>query len=319
MHVLFLAELVFGHCLRRDACRGGPGPSPIGHAELELMVAVCELLESTSRTATHFANPLFHPALQGLREPLQDYVEHHPERAAALLRQPRRTSIPRVAWRQEYTTIETLRPGFGLAEGIPLLRRTALAPTFIVADVQEFTEDEETELIRELLARGEGQPVTSRELGRLRRYLTLECRYLKGCDITWAHAPGPAVMDSDAEEEDDAGEGIMGNEDTDNPDQGPPRPCQTPDLPHWHLPLNGLFAESGAAARRRRSVRGGSDPPGPSVVARGRARVASAAGGFLHHVHTWCCSSPATQALSDCQQLYRGRHSVERRRRRAGT
>ena len=179
------------------------------------MVAVCELLESTSRTATHFANPLFHPALQGLREPLQDYVEHHPERAAALLRQPRRTSIPRVAWRQEYTTIETLRPGFGLAEGIPLLRRTALAPTFIVADVQEFTEDEETELIRELLARGEGQAVTRRELGRLRRYLTLECRYLKGCDITWAHAHGPAVMDSDAEEE-DAGEGIMGNEDTDN-------------------------------------------------------------------------------------------------------
>ena len=48
------------------------------------------------------------------------------------------------------------------------------------------------------------------------RYLTLECRYLKGCDITWAHAHGPAVMDSDAEEEDDAGEGIMGNEDTDN-------------------------------------------------------------------------------------------------------
>ena len=135
-----------------------------------------------------------------------------------------------------------------------------------------------------------------------------------------AYAHEPAVMDSDyAEEEDDAGEGIMGNEDTDNPDQGPPRPCQTPDLPHWHLPLNGLFAESGAAARRRRSVRGGSDPPGPSVVARGRARVASAAGGFLHHVHTWCCSSPATQALSDCQQLYRGRHSVERRRRRAGT
>ena len=100
----------------------------------------------------------------------------------------------------------------------------------------------------------------------------------------------------------------------------PPLPCQTPDLPHWHLPLNGLFAESGAAARRRRSVRGGSDLPGPSVVARGpgRARVASAAGGFLHHVHTWCCSSPATQALSDCQQLYRGRHSVERRRRSRG-
>ena len=73
-----LAELVFGHCLRRDACRGGPGPSPIGHAELELMVAICDLLESSSRTATHFANPLFPPALQGLREPLQDYVVQHP-------------------------------------------------------------------------------------------------------------------------------------------------------------------------------------------------------------------------------------------------
>jgi hypothetical protein len=92
------------------------------------MVAICELLDSSSRTATEFANPLLHPALQGLRKPLQDYVEQHPERAAALLRQPRRTSIPRLAWRQEYTTIETLRPGFGLAEGIPLLRRTGLAP-----------------------------------------------------------------------------------------------------------------------------------------------------------------------------------------------
>ena len=220
--MFFLAELVFRHCLRRDACRGGPGPSPIGHAELELMVAICELLDSSSRTATEFANPLLHPALQGLRKPLQDYVEQHPERAAALLRQPRRTSIPRVAWRQEYTTIETLRPGFGLAEGIPLLRRTGLAPTFIVADVQEFTEDE-TELIRELLARGEGQAVTRRELGRLRRYLTLECRYLKGCDIAWAHVHGPAVVDSDDDEEDGAGDsaGIMGNGDTANAGQGP--------------------------------------------------------------------------------------------------
>ena len=192
------------------------------------MVAICDLLESSSRTATHFANPLFHPAVQGLREPLQDYVEHHPERAAALLRQPRRTSIPRVAWRQEYTTIETLRPGFGLAEGIPLLRRTALAPTFIVADVQDFTEDEETEfIIRELLGRGEGQPVTSRELGRLRRYLTLECRYLKGCDIAWAHAHGPAVMDSDAEEE-DAGSVSAGAEigNSENADQGPTNALQ---------------------------------------------------------------------------------------------
>lgn len=37
-----------------------------------------------------------------------------------------------------------------------------------------------------------------------------------------AYAHEPAVMDSDyAEEEDDAGEGIMGNEDTDNAGQGP--------------------------------------------------------------------------------------------------
>ena len=35
-----------------------------------------------------------------------------------------------------------------------------------------------------------------------------------------AYAHEPAVMDS-AEEEDDAGEGIMGNEDTDNAGQGP--------------------------------------------------------------------------------------------------
>jgi hypothetical protein len=51
-------------------------------------------------------------------------------------------------------------------------------------------------------------------------YLTLECRYLKGCDITWAHAHGPAVMDLDYAEEDDAGEGIMGNGDSDTDNAG---------------------------------------------------------------------------------------------------
>jgi hypothetical protein len=48
------------------------------------MVAICDLLESSSRTATHFANPLFHPAVQGLKKALPDYVEKHPEVAPSI-------------------------------------------------------------------------------------------------------------------------------------------------------------------------------------------------------------------------------------------
>jgi hypothetical protein len=187
------------------------------------MVAICLQLENESRDSTHFANPLHHPALQGLRKPLQDYVEQHPERAAALLRQPRRISIPRLAWRQEFTILETLQPGYGLAEGMLLRNSTSFRATFHVADVTQFTCTFATDLIRELLVRGEGQPVTRWELGRLRLYLTLECRYLKGCDIVWAPVRSPAVIDDD--EEDDAGSlsagAEMGNWDTENADQGP--------------------------------------------------------------------------------------------------
>ena len=68
--------------------------------------------------------------------------------------------------------------------------------------------------------------MTSRELGRLRLYLTLECRFLRGCDIVWAPVHAPAVIDDN--EEDDArslSAGEMCNGDTDNSDQGPPMPC----------------------------------------------------------------------------------------------
>ena len=186
------------------------------------MVAICLQLENESRSSTCFANPLYHPALQGLRKPLQDYIEQHPERAAALLRQPRRISIPRLAWRQEFTILDTLQPGYGLAEGMLLRKSTSFGATFHVADVRQFTGSLATDLIRELLARGEGQPVTRCELGTLRLYLTLECRFLRGCDIVWAPVHAPAVIDDD--EEDDTrslSASEMGNWDTDNADQGP--------------------------------------------------------------------------------------------------
>ena len=64
--------------------------------------------------------------------------------------------------------------------------------------------------------------MTSWELGRLRLYLTLECRFLRGCDIVWAPVHAPAVIDDD--EEDDTrslSASEMGNWDTDNADQGP--------------------------------------------------------------------------------------------------
>jgi hypothetical protein len=145
---------------------------------------------------------MWHPAIKHLRDPLQIFVAKHPERAAALLRQPRRISIPKRAWRKEMTVLVTVKVGSGLAEGMLLRSSTTFGAKFQATDTKQYTSSFPGALIPALLARGEGQTVTKWELGRLLLYLTLENRYLKGSNITWAQVPYPAAIDDDEEDDD---------------------------------------------------------------------------------------------------------------------
>jgi hypothetical protein len=70
------------------------------------MIAICLQL-SHGIDSGHLPNPLWHPAIKVLRAPFFEYLGKHPERAAALLRQPRRISIPRHASKQQQTILNT--------------------------------------------------------------------------------------------------------------------------------------------------------------------------------------------------------------------
>jgi hypothetical protein len=191
------------------ACRGGPGPSPIGHAELELMTAICMQI-GEDRDLVDYPNPLWHPAVKGLRGSFLEYLGQHAERAAALLRLPRRISVPRSACKREHTLLVTVRRGSpgSLSEGMPYRYNLSLHASFDVDEVREYTSRIPGTLIPELLARVEGQTVTSRELLDLRQYLLLECRFLKGCDIIWAPGYLPAELGEDDDDDSATGEGM---------------------------------------------------------------------------------------------------------------
>ena len=202
--VLFRCILAFSASYPEMAYRGGPGPSPIGHHELELMIAICLQMTNEADNPSNplglsgqLPNPLWHPAIKVLRAPFLEYLGKHPERAAALLRQPRRISIPRHAWKQQQTILNT----FPLVNGRQFLYGRSLHATFDKLDVQHYPCVYPGNLIPALLDRGEGQTVSVWEISRLQCFLTLECRYLKGCDIPWALVDSPADAGGDSDNE----------------------------------------------------------------------------------------------------------------------
>ena len=185
--------------------RGGPGPSPIGHHELELMLSICLQInhEGLNRDGP-LPNPLWHPAVKPLRAPFLEYLGKHPERAAALQRQPRRFSIPSHAWKQHYTL---LRP---LDRNGRKLHSTPLAAPFNKGCVGDYTYRYSTR-ITALLDREEGQTVSIWDISALRSFLALEIRYLKGCDLRWAPVDSPADVGwDDLTEQDMEGGGEEG-------------------------------------------------------------------------------------------------------------
>ena len=194
------------------------------------MIAIClQLSHGRSIESGQLPNPLWHPAIKVLRAPFLEYLGKHPERAAALLRQPRRISIPRHAWKQQQTILNT----FPLVNGRQFLHGRSLHATFDKLDVQHYTCVYPGNLIPALLDRGEGQTVSVWEISRLQCFLTLECRYLKGCDIPWALVDSPADAGGDSDNEgslSDQDVGPVGRGDT-RYSTGPGRQGQTAAAP----------------------------------------------------------------------------------------
>ena len=188
---LALLEEAFDASYVGDAHRGGEGPSPIGHEELELILAVLlqaethELEIERDPTTLWVANPLLHPAIKDLVGPLREYLRHQPKRVAELERQPRLVSNPRIAWKAHFSAVETGRLNKRLGE--VFLVSADLNPYLDKSDIEYYYVQRWPEA-QKLLAR-RGQRLTLREVSRLRCFLSLELRFLKGCDLVWA-APG---------------------------------------------------------------------------------------------------------------------------------
>ena len=164
------------------AGRGGPGPSPVGHEELQLMIAA---LDQTDEPR----NPFRECYLAFLRNPLLEYLAWHPLRVEDLLENPRRQSNPPGAW-WEHGKVLSVRHEEG--DGRQRTLATSLHLRFNEEDVDEF-DNSALSVIREALERGEDQPFTERERVTFRLVLASECRFLRGLDIAWVQ---PATGDA---------------------------------------------------------------------------------------------------------------------------
>jgi hypothetical protein len=198
------------------AGRGGDGPSPIGHRELELLVAICmQLLGGDDRKPNALAvdagcqgglpNPLWHPAIKPFRQALLKFQAGHPSRAASILARPKRH---KETWNQFDTLLVTwhhylfseqhyAKHRDWYAEHgsqIPAGGHFFICTQNLTGKFNEWCLQDYTHLLpscgtpEQLLARGEGQTVSRTELWNAMRFYTLECRFLKGLDVTviWA-------------------------------------------------------------------------------------------------------------------------------------
>lgn len=153
------------------------------------MLAICRQINQEGLTRDQLRpNPLWHPAVKPLRAPFLEYLDKHPERAAALQRQPRRFSIPSHAWRQQYTQLFTLD-----RNGREHRYSIELAAPFNKNCVRDYT-CRYPALIPALLDREEGQAVSDGDIFVFQSFLALEIRYLKGCDLRWAKVDSPADL-----------------------------------------------------------------------------------------------------------------------------
>lgn len=167
------------------ACRGGTGSCPIGLKDLELVIAALNQADDTTSLDTlehQVANPFRSPVIGGLRKYLVVFLNGHAKRTEVLLRYPRRVSNPRRAWKEQCTILAVKKTD---RNGKQRERRESFHAPFSRADVDYYVHHYPYALIRELLERGDDQPIKIRELSRLLHTLTLECRFLYGCDISW--------------------------------------------------------------------------------------------------------------------------------------
>jgi hypothetical protein len=156
------------------AGRGGPGPSPVGHEELQLMIAALEQSDEPR-------NPFKEHYLAYLRRPLLKYLSWHPVRAQNLRKHPRRASNPPGAAKENWTVMNVIHTQ---ADGLRRTLATSFHLDFDKDDVDAFS-NAPLHVIREALQRGEDQPFTPKELVCFKLILARECRYLKGNDIAW--------------------------------------------------------------------------------------------------------------------------------------
>jgi hypothetical protein len=159
------------------AGRGGPGPSPVGHEELQLMIAA---LDQTDEPR----NPFRERYLAYLRNPLLEYLAWHPLRVEDLREYPRRESNPPGAWR-EHGKVLSVRHEEGNGQQRTLA--TSLHLRFNKEEAYEFA-SAPLHVIREALERGGDQPLTEQERVTCRLVLAGECRYLRGLDIAWVQS-----------------------------------------------------------------------------------------------------------------------------------
>ena len=164
------------------AGRGGPGPSPVGHEELQLMIAA---LDQTDEPR----NPFRECYLAYLRKPLLEYLAWHPLRVEDLRENPRRESNPPGAWREHWRVLNVRHEE---GDGRQRSLATSLHLRFNEEEVDEF-DNSALHVISIALERGEDQPFTEQERVVFRLVLAREIRYLRGLDIAWVK---PATGDA---------------------------------------------------------------------------------------------------------------------------
>jgi hypothetical protein len=212
------------------------------------MVAVCRQLLNNyygHDMDAQLPNPFWHPRIKALRPAFLEYHGKHPERVAVLQRQPRRVSIPKCAWKQAATILQTWQqderdPSWQSRKSVDLI------PKFRKNDLDNYVNLCPKRVAPEqLLARGEGQTVSFLELHDLLLFMKLECAYMKGCDICW-----DAEGHSDGE-----GEGRGNEAPADNDPSRPQGPGTTLPKCRSASPFTeGLCAQVAPAAPRKLSA-----------------------------------------------------------------
>lgn len=167
--------------------RGGLGPSPIDHKDLELFIVISkQLLNGTNGLGDNaqLHNPFWHPKIRHLRAAFLEFHAMFPQRAEAIKRQPRVASVPRGLDKRSETILEIWLPIEGLDGWFR--NSVSLRGNFEANDIDYYTRLLPlSDAPRALLAQGEGQTVARRDLSRAVHFYALECRYMKGLDVTW--------------------------------------------------------------------------------------------------------------------------------------